>query len=274
MPDYKPEQTKRVLANYRKDLYELNSITEDELKQALYDNCKKFSFEEALATFNTRGHPSIYYCNCDKGVSPRDAWYDDKLLKRAINTQIQYRPDDLSIKMTIARFTIARIAQKPTMFTSSLMESIIKSFCKKKFGLTIVDPFAGFSGRGLGAKKCNAIYTGYDINEVTIKEDRALGLNVTYRDVLTTHDETKYDVMISCPPYNLIEQWGQPIENKSSLEWARIAKKAYPNVAQYIFVVDTIDEECTILKEIGSNKKDHFQKASASVHNKEWVIQI
>jgi DNA modification methylase len=246
--------------------------SEKTLNEQLFENCRKYSFEEALDTFSP-DHRYIYYCNIGNNKSPAEAWYDDKMLKKAIATQIKYRPDDLSIKMTINRFTIARIAPKPTMFTSALMKRIILTYCP--FITTIIDPFAGFGGRAQGAKELNKMYVGYDINSKIIEENNKLGFtNISYRDVLQTKDNTPFDRMITCPPYNLKESWGEKIENKSSLEWAYIAKNAYPNCKKYIFVVDEIDNSCKVLEEIGSKKTDHFHKAKDSKHCKEYIIEL
>ena len=222
-------------------------------------------------------HKSIYKASRKGQKSPLMAWEDkDLVLKSALN-RLKYvkkcTPEDV-----LRGFSVAKIAQRVSLFPTSLAENLIKKYlndCE-----TIVDPFSGFSGRMLGTNKCGLHYIGYDINEDHIKESNEI---INYKAInnmckVETQDLISYEgrdwslknvCLFTCPPYGGKEHWNEKKDEieKSCDEWIDLCLEKHKGCKKYLFVVDRTEKYKSFIVET-LEKKSHFGNI------KEYVILI
>ena len=216
-------------------------------------------------------HKSIYHaCRCT-AKSPFEAWQDKSLVKKSALNRLKYvgrcTPEDV-----VAGFTIAKIAPKVSVFKPSLAEKLIKTYLNEYS--TIFDPFSGFSGRMLGAARCNKAYIGQDINEDHVRESNEIiqfkqltNCSVIQQDVLTD-SKKDFECLFTCPPYGGKEHWNVKNDEieKSCDEWIDICLEKY-KCKSYLFVVDKTEKYKDKVVEVLTNRS-HFGK------NNELVILI
>ena len=104
-------------------------------------------------------------------ISPYDAWYNDKLLKKVIKNRIIYQTY-LNPNKILQGFNISKIAKKISVFSAGRAKMIIDKFLSEYD--TIFDPFSGFSGRMLGAISAKKKYIGQDISPIHVRESNNL----------------------------------------------------------------------------------------------------
>jgi hypothetical protein len=212
-------------------------------------------------------HKSVWQYNVKRHVSPLDAFNDDELLERAIENCSRYMPHYLFernvVGRIIDRFIIAKIAPRVTLFKPSLAKRLIGSYLSDYS--TVLDPFSGFSGRMLGTLQSGKQYAGFDINETTVQESNAmiLGEQLTNCSV-QVEDVTKSshtgDCVLTCPPYNDKEQWGES-HNMSCDDWIDVVLANY-SCERYVFVVDKTKRQ--VSEHIANGKSsNHINSASS-----------
>lgn len=215
-------------------------------------------------------HKSIWTAHKEGALSPLEAWGDKDLILKAALNRIKYgkacKPENI-----LDAFTIARIAPKVSLFKVTLMQKIIQNFAQDSS--LIVDPFSGFSGRMLGAIRCNKNYIGRDISEEHIKESKEIAGYKNIDVVLETEDILKAPIrkyenaaLITCPPYSNKEIWGNEIEFKSCDEWIDICLDRY-KCDNYVFVVDETLKYKDNIVDIIENKS-HFGT------NYEYIVKL
>ena len=256
--------------------YVENKYTKDFL--SLFSNKLKFPYpNQNLEDTSYDGiirhfHKSIYEASRKGQKSPLEAWKDkDLILKSALN-RLKYvkkcTPEDI-----LRGFSVAKIAQRVSLFSSSLANILIKTYLNDIN--TIVDPFSGFSGRLIGAELNNKTYIGYDINEKHVQESNEIikYLNfkksqVSIENILKKDYIEEYDCLFTCPPYGGKEHWNinnDEIE-KTCDEWIDLCLEKY-KCKKYLFVVDKTEKyKNYIVEEL--DKKSHFGNI------KEYVILI
>lgn len=218
-------------------------------------------------------HKSIYEASKGNRLSPLQAWQDKNLIKKTAINRLKYigkcRPSDI-----VQGFNVAKIAPKVSIFKPTLAETLIKKYLDNY--KIIFDPFSGFSGRLLGAVKCNKIYIGQDLNEKHIQESQEIiefknlqSCEVRQQDILIDQPRPFLDTcLFTCPPYSNKEYW---TTDKSELtgtcdEWIDICLEKY-KCDEYLFVVDETEKYRDKIVEVIENKS-HFGK------NNEYVILI
>lgn len=215
-------------------------------------------------------HKSIWSSHKEGYISPQEAWNNKNLVLKSALNRLKYK-NTCTPKDVIAGFTIAKIAPRVSLFKVSLMKELVETYAKE-YNL-VVDPFSGFSGRMLGAVKCNKYYIGRDINEQHIQESREIAKYKNINVILEIEDILKapirqYDssVLVTCPPYGSKEIWGQETEFKSCDEWIDICLEKY-KCDKYIFIVDeTLKYKNNIVKTI--ENKSHLNT------NFEYVVLL
>ena len=150
---------------------------------------------------------------------------------------------------------VSKIAPKVSVFNPNLAKRLIRTYLNE-FD-TILDPFSGFGGRLLGTCSIGKKYIGFDINEQMVKNGNDiisffnLNATITKKDVFENFGE--YDCLLTCPPYNLKETWGEEIKDLSCDEWIDICLKNF-KCKKYLFVVDdTKKYKNNIVEEIANN---------------------
>ena len=191
-------------------------------------------------------HKSIFEATRKGKLSPLQAWFDKTLVKKAAANRLKYvgrcRPSDI-----VLSFSIAHIAPKISVFKPSTAQYLINKYLKDSE--TIFDPFSGFSGRLLGAFRCNKTYIGQDINEKHVNEANEImedlkiaNCSVSCQNILTDTEKT-YDSLFTCPPYGGKEHWSENNDEieKSCDEWIDICMQKY-RCQKYLFVVDSTEK--------------------------------
>ena len=214
-------------------------------------------------------HP-IWECHVKNKLSPKQAWYDEDLMFKAIDNlyyimhkliqsgkeqnfvqriykafaniyDVDYDKVDPSAlaKEILMRFTIAKIAPKVTAMQPSFVEKIIEE-SKIDISSGVYIPMAGFGGIVEGVKRyykkhnINADIETYDINPKFCDY-----FGWTQRDVLSQKIKTD-KVVICCPPFGNIEQWdGTPNNMYYDFHtWCKLIKE-YIDAKNYIFLGPT-----------------------------------
>lgn len=259
------EAIPQILANY--DNFDFNKWADDlynECKNSPFpyrtysesrmrrdwDNlCKRDNFtpqQNPTRSIVTHFHPSIYRCSVKGKRSPLEAWFDPKLLRKCIDNRFLYKSDNISSYDLVDGFAANKIAPSVSVFRACFARELLITYAPDS--VTVVDPFSGFSGRMMGTLSLDKIYTGYDINPVTISESlsvlKFLGrdANLSVADSLSIRDENEYDVLLTCPPYGDKEDWGnkqKPL--KTTDEYVEACLRKF-KAKIYIFVVDKTEK--------------------------------
>lgn len=135
-----------------------------------------------------------------------------------------------------------------SIFDPVLCELMYKWFCPD--GGTILDPFAGGSVRGIVANYLGYKYTGIDIRQEQVDSNREQSMDILpienqpqwyvgdSNKILDDNWNTKFDMVMSCPPYADLEVY-------SDLE-GDISNKPYK---QFLELYESIIEKsCKLLK--------------------------
>jgi len=138
-----------------------------------------------------------------------------------------------------------------SIFDPALCEVLYHWFCPENG--TILDPFAGGSVRGIVANYLGYKYTGIDIRQEQIDSNREQAMDILPIDnqpqwyvgdsnmLLDDNWQTKFDMVMSCPPYADLEVY-------SDLE-GDISNKPYK---QFLELYESIiDKSCKLLKKGG-----------------------
>lgn len=138
-----------------------------------------------------------------------------------------------------------------SVFDPALCEVLYHWFCPD--GGTILDPFAGGSVRGIVANYLGYKYTGIDIRQEQVDSNREQAMNILpitnqpqwyvgdSNKLLDENWRTKFDMVMSCPPYADLEVY-------SDLE-GDISNKLYK---QFLELYESIIEKsCKLLKSGG-----------------------
>lgn len=189
-------------------------------------------------------HKSIYEASKTGYLSPFEAWQNKDLVLRSALNRLQY-VGNCKPETVIRGFSVARIAPKVSVFKSSLVETLVKKYLRTSE--TIFDPFSGFSGRMLGAVRCNKRYIGQDLNEKHVRESNEIinfkqlqNCMIIQQDILKDSKKTFQNTsLFTCPPYADKEFWTKDRSEvtKTCDEWITLCLEKY-KCDRYLFVVD------------------------------------
>ena len=139
-------------------------------------------------------------------------------------------------------------AEYVSVFDPALCEVLYHWFCDE--GGTILDPFAGGSVRGIVANYLGYKYSGIDIRQEQVDSNREQAINILpienqpqwyvgdSNELLNDNWNTKFDMVMSCPPYADLEVY-------SDLE-GDISNKPYK---QFLEIYESIiAKSCKLLK--------------------------
>ncbi len=266
------ENQLNYLEIFSNNIDECITIFENYLKDLLVDWCLKNDFPGV--TKWPANHP-IWECNVGNRISPKNAWKDEKYIRKAVNnifSMMRTHPDfrvkhineilkcevkdneiikstDKLLQMILNRFTIAKIAPKVTALSSKNLKKIIDdSGIDISKGAYI--PMAGFGGIVEGCKMWGEEHNvNIDIETYDINQKFCDWYGWKQRDMLAQKIVTD-KVCICCPPFGKkFEHWdGTPKEMSdiSFKEWYKLIKE-YVIAPEYIIIGP----------EIGSKKSDN-----------------
>ena len=207
-------------------------------------------------------HHSIYDSHVGRYPSPKEAWYDDKLLKKVILNRLIYKNDVDPFKI-LKGFNISKLCPRVSVFNPVLARYIVNKYVSEYS--EVFDPFSGFSGRLLGVSSTGRKYIGQDLNSIAVEESNRivdfLKLNnceVYCKDILKS--EGSYECIITCPPYRDKEVYAKEIVFKNCDEWIDIVLSRF-KCKRYVFVVDSTEKyKDKIVEEI--RHTSHFVKTT------------
>lgn len=213
-------------------------------------------------------HKSIYDARVGSSISIKEAWYNDKLLRKVISNRMLY-VNNVDPSKVLAGFYISKIVPKVSVFNPVLARYLTNKYLAEFE--EVLDPFAGYSGRLLGVCSADKQYKGWDINETAILESNQLiqfhNLNgsIEYRNILQTENVIG-QCLLTCPPYNKKEKYNSEIEFKTCDEWIDECLNRF-SCKKYVFVVDRTAKYSEYIRETLVNKS-HFSNST------EYVVVI
>ncbi len=157
--------------------------------------CQRFFAHRWDAKY--RHHPSV-----------REAWYDPKLLARAIQFQIAVGDPVTPVRIFRA---LQAVVRGPTNFRPCFAKAIVEALCPA--GGFVLDPCAGYGGRAVGTLAASRQYVGVDPHPKA--GEAVLGLqsitgefsfyNEPFEDTSLGH--LKADLVFTSPPYFSVERY-------------------------------------------------------------------
>lgn len=217
----------------------------------------------ASSSYNTRVgdklisqfHRSIYHSGVGNGLTPYEAWYNDRILKACIENRIIFQTH-LNPNKILQGFNVSKKAPKVTVFSAGRAKLIIDKYLSE-FD-TIFDPFSTFSGRLLGTIASGKRYIGIYPSELMVKESNDLmdflrnnliKFDATVEQLWMYRERGTYPCLFTCPPHSDKEHWpGSVNESKSCDEWIDICLNNF-KCRRYVFVVDQTKKYKDFVKE-------------------------
>ena len=156
-------------------------------------------------------------------MSAYEAWFDPKLLRRAI--QIQLKGGDPVIPYRV-RKAIQYQVRTPTIFRPGVAKYIYQTYAKP--GDKVWDPCAGYGGRMLAALASGVHYIGTDIEPETVEGNQKLASNLGLEAELYCHPAETFKVpddvslVFTSPPYFDREKYS----DKKGQSWKKYGDSA------------------------------------------------
>lgn len=230
----------RSLCKYKSEVYKPNARLGDSIIQ----------------TF----HHSIYDAHVGNYPSTKEAWNDDKLLKKVILNRLIYK-NDVDPSKILKGFNISKICPRVSIFNPILAKYILSRYCEE-FN-EVFDPFSGFSGRLLGTTSLEKKYIGQDLNSIAVAESNKIiqflnleNCSVEEKDIFES--EGTYECLMTCPPYSKKEYYKDEVVHKSCDEWIDEILCRF-HCKRYVFVVDETEKyKNKVVEEIKNTS--HFVK--------------
>jgi 16S rRNA G966 N2-methylase RsmD len=150
--------------------------------------------------------------------SVREAWYDPKMLRRAIKFQLSVGDPVTPVRVFRA---LQAVVRAPTNFRPCFAKAIVKHFSSE--GGVVLDPCAGYGGRALGALSAGRSYIGVDPNSrarTSFDQVASLMGSMTFHNVPFEEVDLgnlQADLVFTSPPYYSVERY----EDKTTQSWVR-----------------------------------------------------
>jgi len=144
-----------------------------------------------------------------KHISPREAWYSESLVRRAVRFQIK-----VGDPVTPARVLRAlRLnVRAPTNFRPCSAKALVDHFCPQ--GGLVLDPCAGYGGRAVGTLAAGRQYVGVDphpkAGDAYKNLSSLLGKEITFYNAPFEDvdlGELQADLVLTSPPYFSVERY-------------------------------------------------------------------
>lgn len=200
-------------------------------------------------------------------------------------------------KEDTANLAITREAGRTTtgisIFDPVLTEICYRWFCPK--GGYIFDPFAGGSVRGIVAGKIGFHYTGIDLLNKQLKENRRQAINIVSNGQINYIEgdsrniqsliKGKFDFILTCPPYYNLEVYSNDSRDLSNLESYENFLTAYKLIIEQslavlkdnrfaVFVVSNIRKEDGTYYHLVGDTVECFANAGAKLYNEMILINV
>lgn len=202
-------------------------------------------------------HRHLYETECDGGMSPVNAFYDDVVMTEIVENILIKNKDICSDKIILNEICNHKKVKRTSVFPVRVAKTLIAKFGKDK--MKILDPCAGYSSRLIGflTNGYEGTYIGIDPCKKTIE-----GLKRTY-DTLGTSSKNhncelindcaetamnsindNFDIIFTSPPYFNLEKYDIN-QSQSYLK--------YPEYEMWLndFLFKIIDESYRLLNKDG-----------------------
>ena len=157
-----------------------------------------------------------YYRN---NLSPKQAWYDERVLRQAIKFQIRVGDPVTPVRVFRA---IQAVVRAPTNFRPSIAKAIVEAYSPKDG--SVLDPCAGYGGRAAGSLASGRTYFGVDPHPMAKESFSRLYLDFggTLTFFNTTFEEFNegslgVDLVFTSPPYFSVERYS----DDATQSWVR-----------------------------------------------------
>lgn len=245
--------------------YDKNRMTKDYNRLCSYHSDTYVPSARIGDSAISQFHKSIYDAHVGSCPSPKEAWYNDALLKKVIKNRLIYK-NDVDPYKVMKGFNISKICPRVSVFNPVLARYLVEKYLSE-FD-EVFDPFSGFSGRLLGVASTGKKYVGYDINSTHVAESNEIikcldieNASVNVRDALQSSGS--YLCLLTCPPYGRKEIYGDEITFKSCDEWIDECLHRF-DCKRYVFVVDeTCRYSSNVIEDIKATS--HFCKVVEKV---------
>jgi DNA modification methylase len=177
-----------------------------------------------------------------------------------------------------------------SIFDPVLCELVYRWFCPA--GGAVLDPFAGGSVRGIVAAKLGLRYTGIDLSERQIEENRKQAQDICSDNLPTwvVGDSRNvadlaagaYDLIFSCPPYGDLEVYSDDDRDLSTLGYADFIAAYRQIIGQCCallkpdrfacFVVGDIRDPKGFYRDFPSHTAAAFESAGMRLYNEAILI--
>jgi hypothetical protein len=147
-----------------------------------------------------RSHPSV-----------REAWYDPKFLRRAIQFQVAVGDPLTPVRVFRA---LQAVVRGPTNFRPCFAKAVAEAY--SPIGGTVLDPCAGYGGRAAGVLAAGRAYVGVDPHPLA--NASFSGLQAALGGSLEFHPspfedadlgDIKADLVFTSPPYFSVERYAE-----------------------------------------------------------------
>ncbi len=174
-----------------------------------------------------------------------------------------------------------------SIFVPALCEVLYHWFCPENG--TILDPFAGGSVRGIVANYLGYKYTGIDIRQEQIDSNREQAMDILPIDnqpnwyvgdsneVLDDNWQTKFDMVMSCPPYADLEVYSDLEGDISNMPYIEFMKAYEEIIAKSCNLLKSGCYACFVVGEVRNKKGNYigfvpdtikaFEKAGVNFYN-------
>lgn len=141
--------------------------------------------------------------------SVRQAWYDPRYLRKAIQFQVGVGDPVTPVRVFRA---IQAVVRGPTNFRPALAKAVVEAFCPE--GGLVLDPCAGYGGRAAGALAAGRRYFGVDPHPQAEESHKGLQMvmggdlrfeNSPFEDA--SLEGVEADLVFTSPPYFMVERY-------------------------------------------------------------------
>ena len=153
----------------------------------------------------TRSSPHRWEAYYRNNLSPKQAWYDERMLRQAVKFQVRVGDPVTPVRVFRA---IQAVVRAPTNFRPSIAKAIVEAYSPKDG--SVLDPCAGYGGRAAGSLASGRTYFGVDPHP-SAKESFSR-LHLDFGGTLTffntpfeefNEDSLGVDLVFTSPPYFL-----------------------------------------------------------------------
>lgn len=159
-------------------------------------------------------------------------------------------------------------ASNTSIFDPALCELMYYWFCPKKG--SVLDPFAGGSVRGIVAHYLGFKYWGIDLSRKQIEANRKQGIDILKKNnqpiwlsgdsdmVLSKKWETKFDFIMSCPPYVDLEVYSKDPNDISNMKYPDFLKKYKSIIIKSLKLLKPKRYACFVVSEVRDKKGYYY----------------